>query len=59
MTTKKANYRILTAEGKIKYAGTGMPSWLTLELAKSLVNYSDGEMIYEFDNNGNKLWEVL
>jgi hypothetical protein len=55
----KANYRIIREDGRIKYAGTDMPSWLTLETARKLVNYSKGEMIYQYDEKGNKLWEVL
>jgi hypothetical protein len=56
---QKAIYRIIKSNGRIKYAGTDDPSWLTLEMAKKLVSYSDGEMIYEFDKNGNPLWEIL
>jgi hypothetical protein len=36
-----------------------MGSWFTLEKAKELVNYSNGEMIYEYDYNGEQLWEVF
>lgn len=55
----KPRYRILSADGRIKYTGTEKGSWFTLEQAKKLVNYSKGEMIYEFDNNGDQLYEVL
>jgi len=54
----KANYRIIRADGRIKYAGTDTESWMTLETAKKLVNYLQGETIYEFNEYG-KLWEVL
>jgi hypothetical protein len=54
-----ARYRIITADQKIKFAGTDRPSWLTLEQAKSEIDYSKGEMIYEYDKSGNRLWEVL
>lgn len=55
----KAQYRILTSENKIKFTGTEIGSWFTLEKALSLVNKENGEMIYEYDNNGNRLFEVL
>ena len=55
----KAKYRILDSDGRIKYTGTEMGSWFNLEKAKQLVNYSNGEMIYEYDYNGNKLYEVF
>jgi hypothetical protein len=57
--TNKAKYRILKANGRIKFAGTDKPSWLTIEQAKKLVNYTDGEMIYEYNNEGKKLFEIL
>jgi len=59
MNTTKVNYRIHKADGRIKYAGTDSPSWLTLEMARQLVNESKGEKIYEYDYNRNPLWEVL
>jgi hypothetical protein len=55
----KSNYRIINSNGRIKYAGTGMPSWFTLDKAKQLVDYSQAETIYEYDNNGERLWEVF
>jgi DNA polymerase-3 subunit beta len=55
----KARYRIIDSNGRIKYTGTEMGSWFNLEKAKQLVNYSNGEMIYEYDYNGNKLYEVF
>lgn len=54
-----ANYRILTADRKIKNAGTDSPSWFTLEMAKKEVDYSAGEMVYEFDYNRERLYEVF
>lgn len=53
------NYRILTAEGKIKFTGSEIGSWFSLEKARELVNYSEGEMIYQFDSNGERLFEVF
>lgn len=54
------DYRILTKDRKIKYAGTGHDSWFTLEKAKKLVDRKSGEMIYYFDpTTGRQLWEVL
>lgn len=56
----KANYRILKSDRTIKFTGgTEEGSWFTLERAKELVDYSNGEMIYEYDDNGNRLWEIL
>jgi hypothetical protein len=51
-------YRIQTADGKIKFAGTDFNSWFTLEDARNLVDYSSGERIIEHDGV-NILWEVL
>jgi hypothetical protein len=57
---KTARYRILTLEGKIKFAGTGLDSWFfSLETAKKNTNYSEGDSIYEYNHNGDRLWEVL
>jgi hypothetical protein len=51
-------YRIFTADGRVKYAGTDSPSWFTLDKARELVNRDKGETIYE--NNGvDNLWEVF
>jgi hypothetical protein len=56
----KKTYRILTANRRIKYAGTDKPSFLSLEQAKKLVNYKKGEMIYQWDiKNQEPLWEIL
>jgi hypothetical protein len=55
----KARYRIRKSNGNIKYAGTDEPSWFNLEKARELVDYSNGEMIYEYDKNGDELWEVF
>jgi hypothetical protein len=57
--TPPAKFRILRANNRIKYAGTDNPSWLTLEQAQKLVDYSSGEMIYQFDETGEKLYEVF
>lgn len=55
----KAKFRILTADRRIKFTGTATGSWFTLEGAKNLVDYNKGESIYEYDTNGDRLWEVL
>ena len=52
------NYRILTFDGRIKFTGTEKGSWFTLMQAKELVNWDDGEAIYEYDGDGNRLWEI-
>lgn len=53
-----ADYRILTADRRIKFAGTDEPSWLNLSDAKSKVE--KGEMIYLYCmKTMQPLWEVL
>lgn len=42
----KAQYRILTADKKIKYAGSNTGSWFTLQQARNLVDRKKGETIY-------------
>lgn len=51
-----SNFRILDQNRNILY--TGGNSWMTKDIAKSLVNYDKGEMIYEFWN-GEPLHEVF
>jgi hypothetical protein len=51
-------YRIRTAEGKFKFAGTGKNSWFDLETARKIVNYEEGEQIVE-SNGVDILWEVF
>ncbi|MEQ8547644.1 MAG: hypothetical protein RIC03_07025 [Cyclobacteriaceae bacterium] len=59
MNTKN-DYRILTADKRIKYAGTDHPSWLTLDQAKSKADIRAGEMVYQFCTETHRpLWEVL
>lgn len=53
------NYRILTAEGKVKFTGSETGSWFSLENARGMVDSSKGEMIYEFDSTGERLFEVF
>ena len=54
------NYRILTADRRIKYAGTGHDSWFDLDTARKLVDYSKGEGIYYFHpSSAEPLWEIL
>lgn len=56
----KVNYRILRADRTVKFTGgTETGSWFTLERAKELVDYSAGEMIYEYDKDGNRMGEIL
>lgn len=56
----KTAYRILTADGRAKNAGTGRPSWFTLEEAKREYDPGAGEIIIEIDpGTGRKLWEVI
>ena len=54
----KYKYRIRKADGKFKNAGTDEPSWFTLERAREIVNYSEGEQIVEHDGV-NILWEIF
>lgn len=54
----KANYRIQTKDGKFLNAGTDLPSWFTLEQARKLVNYNEGQRIIESDGV-DVLWEVF
>jgi len=55
------HYRILSADGKIKYAGMDerAESWLCLEDARQLVNYDKNEMIYEYNEDLERLYEVF
>lgn len=56
----KSNYRIHKKCGRIKYAGTGIDSWFTLEDAKKDVDYSAGEMIMEYNmKTMEPMWEAL
>lgn len=52
------NFRIQKPCGKFVNAGTGLPSWFTLQQAKNLVKKD--QMILEFcPVTGQKLWEIL
>lgn len=52
-----ANYRIIKANGNVKFAGSDMPSWFTLENARKYAE--EGDKIFEFDMKYQKaLWEV-
>ena len=54
------NFRIITADGRVKHAGTGRPSWFTLAEAEKDADRAAGEIIIEIDpGTGRKLWEVL
>jgi hypothetical protein len=60
MNATKTTYRILTSEGLVKYTGTTIGSWFTLEDAKKLVNRNNGEMIYKFSmQTMTRLFEVM
>ena len=52
------NYRILSFDGRIQFTGSNIGSWFTLEQARELVNCNEGEAIYEYDANGDRLWEI-
>jgi hypothetical protein len=53
---EQPNFRIITSEGKIKFAGTGYDSWFTLAKAREVLE--DGDSIYEYPPiTGNRLWE--
>lgn len=56
----KTNYRILNSDMTIKYAGTGLYSWFTLEYAREIVDYQKGEMIYEYNMTSmERMYEVF
>lgn len=55
---QKTSYRIQNNNGTFLNAGTGLDSWFTLETARKLVNYEQGQRIIESDGI-NVLWEVL
>jgi len=56
----KHRYRIIRADGRIKFAGTDNPSWFNdLEKARKLCDTTKNESIYEYDYEGRQLWEVL
>ena len=55
---QKIDYRIQNADGTFLNAGTGIDSWFTLETARGIVNYDQGQKIVESDGI-NILWEVL
>jgi len=51
-------YRILAADYTLMY--TGGNSWMTLEQARKLVDYSQGQMIYEYSVDSlTRLHEVF
>ncbi|MDE1767306.1 MAG: peptide deformylase, partial [Thaumarchaeota archaeon] len=56
-------FRIVRADGTIRDTGTDSPngfgsSYKTLEQARALVRYGEGEKIYEY-TGGTRLWEIL
>jgi hypothetical protein len=51
-------YRIIKPDGRIRYAGTDMPSWFkTLDACKQHMH--NGDTVYQYNVAGDKLWEVL
>jgi hypothetical protein len=54
----KAVYRIQNPDNTYLNAGTGMDSWFTLDDARELVDYDNGQRIIESDGV-NVLWEVF
>ena len=56
--TMKANYRIQNTNGTMLNAGTDEGSWFTLETARILVDYDNGQRIVESDGV-NILWEAF
>lgn len=56
--SNKCNYRIRLSDGTYLNAGTGLSSWFTLDEARKLVNYSDGQTIVESDGI-SILWEIF
>jgi hypothetical protein len=56
--TMKAKYRIQNGDGTFLNAGTGKESWFTLDQARTIVNYIEGQRIVESDGV-NILWEIL
>jgi hypothetical protein len=60
MNTTNTTYRILTSEGLVKFTGTTIGSWFTLEDAKKLVNRNNGETIYKFSmQTMTRLFEIV
>lgn len=55
---QKISFRVRKADGKFLNAGTDLPSWFTLEKARELVNYNEGQTIVESDGQ-NILWEIF
>jgi hypothetical protein len=52
------NFRIKKPCGRFVNAGTGLPSWFTLDQARKLVK--SNQMILEFcPVTGQKLWEIF
>lgn len=56
--SKIARYRIQNSDGTLAYVGTDSPSWFSLEKAREIVNYEQGQRIVEHDGE-RVLWEVL
>lgn len=51
------NCRITTAQGKIKFAGTGHDSWFTLPQAR--LKTEEGDRIFQYNKEGQQLWEIF
>ena len=54
----KTSYRTQNLNGTFLNAGTDKASWFSLETAKTLVSYNEGQRIVEHDGV-NVLWEIL
>ena len=54
----KAKYRIQNANRTFLNAGTDEESWFTLDDARTIVDYDDGQRIVESDGV-NILWEAF
>ena len=51
-------YRIQNQDHTFLNAGTGLNSWFSLEQARAIVNYNDGQRIVESDGV-SILWEIF
>jgi hypothetical protein len=55
---KALKYRIQNSNGTYFNAGTGLDSWFTLEKARQIVDYKNGQRIVEH-NGVDILWEIF
>jgi alkylated DNA nucleotide flippase Atl1 len=53
-------FRIVRADGRIRFAGTGEDSWFKKADALAICDYSKEEKVYEYNpKTGDPIWEVL